>query len=289
MKTANIEYLIKLLDDPDKEIYTVIENELYSRGASVIKPLEDVWGKTDDKLVQERIEIITQNIHFKEASSNIKKSIDKNENLIQSLLWISKYQYPDLDIEAYTEKYNSILNDLKGELTPNLTPLEQIKVVNHIFFDVHKFTRSFTGYNSPQSYFVSNLIESKKGNIISLCLLYLAICQDVGLNMLGLELPDNMVLSFIKQNTVVKEIYNQSDVLFYINPSNKGAVFSKFEIDDFLTKMKIEKIEKYYTPISNFQLIIVSLESLIFSYNRLGYKSKKEEIERLIRVVKRNV
>lgn len=281
---SNIESLIRLLDDPDDEVFTAICKELYSHGVSVIKKLEETWEHSTNKLVQKRIEDITQYIHFEDISKNLSSWLKSDEhNLLDALLWVSKYQYPDISFDKYKKQFEDIIQDIKSELTDNLTPLETIRVINHILFQVHSFSRSFTGYNSPQNYYISNLFDSKKGNFLSLCMLYMAVCQEVGLPIHGLELPDNMVLAYTNANTEDPQELKKQEVLFYINPSNKGAIFSKLEIDSFLGKIHVEKNEIFYTPVFNKNMLLAMLKSLMQSYERLGYKNKRQEIEQLLR------
>jgi len=279
---SHIDSLIKLLDDPDDEVYTAIQKELYSQGESIIKKLEETWEHSENKLVQHRIESITHNIQFLNVCNNLTLwTRDENHNLFEALLWISKYQYPELDFEKYHKEFRAIVSDIAEELNDNLTPLEKTRVINHVLFTVHNYSRTFTNSNSPQSFFISNLIDSKKGNFLALCLLYLAVCQELGLPFHGLELPDNMVLAFTT-STVFSEVSEQ-DVLFYINPSNKGSVFSRLEIDTFLQKINVERNTIFYKPVSNKHLLVAMLKSLMHAFEQAGYKDKVNSIKRLIK------
>ena len=50
-----INSLIKLLDDPDREIYEHIHEKILSYGGEVIEYLESAWEQAFDPIQQERI------------------------------------------------------------------------------------------------------------------------------------------------------------------------------------------------------------------------------------------
>jgi len=73
-----------------------------------------------------------------------------------------------------------------------------------------------------------------------------------------------------------------SNVLFYINPFSKGAVFGQKEVDAFLMQLKLAPLAKYYEPCSNLEIIKRLLRNLISSYEKLGYPDKSEELRGLL-------
>ena len=75
-------------------------------------------------------------------------------------------------------------------------------------------------------------------------------------------------------------------VLFYVNPFSRGAVFSKREVDDFLKQLDIEPKPEYYLPCSNVEIMQRVLNNLIYSYQKLGYSDKVEELKELKRLLK---
>ena len=64
--TKELSSLVKLLDDPDQEIYNRIREKLISFGPGVVHYLEGIWQQSMDTLMQERIEDIIHKIQFDE-------------------------------------------------------------------------------------------------------------------------------------------------------------------------------------------------------------------------------
>lgn len=283
----DLDSLIRLLDDPDEEVFTVVQNKLFTEGISVIKKLESVWERSEDPTVQKRIEQLSHDIHFKFIVNEFKGWINlDDEDLLFPLLIISKFQFPDLDIEQYRNGFLAILREVEAELTPGLTPLEQVKIIDHILFQEHKFVRTFTGFKSPENYLISNLVTSGKGNIMSLTLFYIIVGQQLQLPLYGINLPDNFAVAYVNPH-VSKDHFDRKDVMFYINPANKGAVFSKLEIDDFLKRIGRQKSESYYTPISNQHSLEIYMESLLKSFKDIGNSEKYKEFSFLLNILRK--
>ena len=120
---------------------------------------------------------------------------------------------------------------------------------------------------------INNVLQSKKGNFFSLALLYAGIGQRLGIPLMALNLPDNFAIAYTNPRLSDFPI-DEHSALFFINPANKGAVFGRHEIDDFLNKLKIKPESYYYIPMHNIDAIILQLEYLILSYTKLGLKDK---------------
>ena len=130
------------------------------------------------------------------------------------------------------------------------------------------------------------MVESKKGNPLSLSILYAIVGQKLGIPVYGVNLPQHFILSYVDNGSPGETYMKKGDqVLFYVNPFSRGAVFSKKEIDAFLKQLNVEPEPSYYEPCTNLDIIKRLLNNLINSYDKLGYPSKKEELKELLNVL----
>ena len=286
MNTTELKALINLLDDPDEEIYLHVKDKLLSLGQEVIPVLENAWelGDPFNNTVQTRIENIIHNIQFDTISQELTLWAQLGStDLLKGAMLVAKYQYPDLDEEKIQTRLQQITQDIWLELNDNLTALEKIKILNHIIFDVHAFSGNTTNFHAPQNSYINNVIESKKGNPLSLCILYAITAQRLNIPIYGINLPQHFILAYQtdKNLTSIKEGEFDHNVLFYINPFSKGSIFGKKEIDVFLKQLNLEPQPSFYQPCSNLDIIKRLLQNLISSYEKLGYPSKKNELQEL--------
>ncbi|MBL7883164.1 MAG: transglutaminase family protein [Bacteroidia bacterium] len=286
MNKQEIKALISLLDDPDENIYQEVSMRFLSFGEEVIPVLEDAWEHSFDTLIQNRIENIIHQIQFDLIKESLKQWAEPhNQNLLDGALLIAKYQYPDIDVKKVKKQIEQIRQDVWLELNENLTALEKVKIINHIIFDVHNFSGNTTNYHAPQNSYINNVLESKKGNPLLLSIIYTIVAQNLEIPIYGVNLPEHFILCYVDSEHMgvpSTEDNMGSNVLFYINPFSKGAVFGKKEIDAFLKQLKLENKEMFYEPCSNLEIIKRLLRNLVSSYEKLGYPDKSKELTLLL-------
>ncbi len=285
MSLKEVIALITLLDDPDEVIYTQVKDRFVILGPPAIPHLEIAWENSFDAIMQKRIEIIIHTIQFEILQKALKKwAIEEQEDLLKGILILSRYQYPDLNETKIRKDLGQIKQDVWLELNDDLTAIEKVKVLNHILFEVHQFSGNITNYHAPQNSFINNVLESKKGNPLMLSVLYMLICKELNIPIYGINLPQHFVLAYLNDNANLIDVNNKTlsnNILFYINPFSKGLIFNQKDIDQFLKQLNLEPEAKYYIPCSNIEIVKRSLNNLIFSYEKLGYLEKVDELKGL--------
>jgi len=292
MDKQELNALLSLLDDPDKNVFVQVRERLLSIGEKVIPALENFWEQSFDTSIQTKIEDIIHNIQFNITSLALKEwAATQDQNLLSGALLIAKYQYPDLNTDKIKRHIQQIRQDVWLELNEQLTALEQVKILNHILFEVHNFSGNTQNYHAPQNSYINNVLEGKKGNPLSLSLIYLIVAQDLKIPIFGVNLPEHFVLCYkdVHQLLSVKTKRDEEmiakGILFYINPFSRGAVFGKGQLDVYLKKMNIDIQPSHYQPCTNLEMIKRLLRNLIFSYKKLGYAEKQEELQKLLNVL----
>lgn len=283
MDKNQVHALISLLDDPDELVYSQIKDKLLSMGADVIPVLESAWENSFDSVLQQRIEGIIHRIQFDNMRRSLREwSLPEQQDLLTGALLVARYQYPDLD-EAHIRKHiEQIKQDIWLELNNNLTPLEKVRVINHILFDVHGFSANTTNYHAPQNSYINNVLETKKGNPVSLSIIYAVIAQDLRIPIYGVNLPEHFILAYVDNSPGFSLDSDNTDrVLFYINPFSRGAPVNKKEIDAFLRQQRLEHKPEFFTPCSNLMIVRRLMNNLIMSYEKLGYPTKVDELRQL--------
>jgi regulator of sirC expression with transglutaminase-like and TPR domain len=284
--SKEIQAMINLLEDPSEDVFKTVFSSLLEKGAEIIPELEKAWENSADQLYQERLENLIQNIQLNTIENDINNWMrsDHADILIGAYL-IAKLQFPDLKFSYISDPVEKITHDVWIELNDNLTALEKIKILNHILFKVHGFSKNITNPLNPQNSFINQVIETKKGNAVSLAIIYLAACQKLGLPVFGVDLAKNMILAFMdKPGLNMESEYQDSDILFYINPYNRGTVLGRPEIEYYLKQLKIEPVKSYFFPCSNKVIIKRMVYTLMTSYENLGYQYKILELERILKL-----
>ena len=286
MKQDQLDSIIKLLDDPDEIVYRALENELLLQGTHVVKSLEDAWESSANPLVSSRIEYITHRIQHADCVADLSAWVESGaEDLFEASYIISRFQYPDIDRIAFISQLRQISDDVANELVAGLSPLETVRVLNHIIFQEHQFDRAEVQGASHLSFYMSNVLSQKKGNLFTLCLLYIAIAQSVNVPMLAVSLPENLAAAYLDVS-LEGALNKPSKSLFYVNSFSKGAVFGDNEIKDFLQRADYTIKDEYFEPISNRRFVCLFLETMLLFYQYEKNEDKCHDLAQLIAIVK---
>jgi regulator of sirC expression with transglutaminase-like and TPR domain len=285
MSLKEVIALITLLDDPDEIIYYQVKDRFVVLGPPAIPHLETAWENSFDAIMQKRIETIIHTIQFETLQKALKNwAKTDQDDLLKGIIILARYQYPDLDENKVRKQLATIKQDVWLELHEDLTALEKVKIVNHVLFEIHQFSGNITNYHAPQNSFLNNVLESKKGNPLMLSVVYLLICMELKIPVYGINLPQHFVLAYLSEDANLIDVNNKTlsnNILFYINPFSKGLLFNQKDIDQFLKQLNLDLEPKYYLPCSNIDIIKRCINNLIFSYEKLGYLEKVEELKGL--------
>lgn len=285
MESNELKSLITLLDDPDNEIYAHVAGKLLSLGPQIIPSLESYWESSPDPLLQQRIELLIHSIHFESLKNDLSQWLSISErDLLEGALLVARYRYHDLDKSVLKNYLDIIKRSIWLEMNHNLTPYEQINVFNHVFFG-HK---GYSGKAVPDinCYFINKVIESKTGNAVSLGVLYQTIARELDIPIYGVNLPLHYVLAYCKTFLSEQELEQdqQKQVLFYFNPMNKGAIFTRNEVKAYLEKINHKETPQCFQPCSARNTIQIMLEHLHHLYVDQQEHQRADEMMQLLRL-----
>lgn len=281
-KNKELNALISLIDEPNDEVYQTIREKIFSYGINAIPVLESRWENSFDHLIQQRIEEIIHSIQFEFSVAELRTWKESQQHdLLNGYLLVTKYQYPDLDENQIIKEIGRITQDVWLELNQDLTGLEKVKVINHILFDIYNFSGNRTNAGSPDNFYLKNLLETKKGSPMSLGLIYLIIAQSLKIPIYGVNLPRHFVIGYSDQLIDFSESPKGKEALFYINPFNRGTVFTRNEIELFVKQMHLSNNPDYFAPSDNVTVIKRLTEELAIAYDMNGNREKAEEMRML--------
>jgi regulator of sirC expression with transglutaminase-like and TPR domain len=275
-----LEALISLLDDPDYQVFDSVADRLIELGEEVVPPLEKRWEITFKPELQERIENVIRKIQF----NTLKRGMDGwksggGTNLLYGAYLVARFHYPELGYESLDEKIEKIKKDIWLELNNELTALEKVKVINYFLYDIHKFDKSLKKAHAPQLYLVNHVMDTFKGSPVMLGLIYAELARRLNLPIYGVNLPRNFVLCYYDPEYQD----DPNNILFYINPSDKGTALGLKELKHFLKHLKIDQKEHYFTPCSSIDIIERLIINLQFAYERSGQPEKARSLKNLLR------
>ncbi len=272
---SELHALVSLLDDTDREVKSHVREKLVSLGQEVIPFLEKKWENSFNPQIQKEIEDLIHDLQFSQLKNRLQEwKNSPDQDLLTGLWIINTYQYPDLDFDKLNADMHQIYFEVWTSFKNDLQPYDQVRIINNLLFNVLRFSANTKNFHSPANSMISNVIDTKKGNPISLCAIYLLVAKKLGIPIYGVNLPNLFVLT-----------YKSADTTFYINAFNKGMVFTKKDIESYLEHINIEPQDVFFEPCSNMDIIVRTFRNLIVAFEKLGEMEKVEEIKTLLSIV----
>ena len=282
---SEINALIRLVEDPDPQIYSQVKLKLVSYGSSVLPSIEHTWLKaSQNDEHQSKLQDIISEIRVSELSEKLVKwKNSSNRDLLKGALIISQYQYPNINELMIEKEIEKIQQKVWLEINDGNTAFETVKIFNHVMFDICGFKGNKKNFFSPNNSFLYSALRQRQGTPLTLSIIYSIVAQRLEIPIYGVNLPNQFILGFVDENKTLKmlNIDSERQVLFYINPYAKGRIFDHHEIENYLRALKLPMEKEHYEPCSNTVILKRMLSNLCFSYKKIGDTQKVEDLQKL--------
>ena len=119
---------------------------------------------------------------------------EENLNLAEAALLIAGDEYPELDVGSYLARIDRMAGSVKERLRPDAGVAEIIVVLNRFLFEEQGFKGNTADYYDPRNSFLSDVLERKRGNPVTLAVLYLEVGRRLGLPLDGILFPGHFLV-----------------------------------------------------------------------------------------------
>lgn len=276
MTTSEIKALVSLLDDDDSEVLQHVSQKINSLGDSILPLLEEVSLSHSEK-VKKRLEGLIQGIHVGSIQYRLTQWLEGNErDLLEGMWIISTYFQPLLDKTKLFREVEQLYYEAWLEFRSDMHPVDQVKVLNSIIYNKLGFKPNTKEFHAPENSLLDRVIANRQGNPISLCVLYMLIAQRLKLPIYGVNLPNLFILT-----------YKSNNLQFYINAFNKGLIFTRGDIDNYISQLNLPPSQVYYEPTDHLEIIRRVLRNLVASFEKLRDEEKAADMRTLLAVADR--
>ncbi|GAB2530250.1 transglutaminase-like domain-containing protein [Rufibacter soli] len=276
MTNKELKALISLLDDEDPDVVAHVQQKIVELGETITPFLEEAWEESLDPEHQKKLEDLIHDLQFEALLRRLKAWKEEGaEDLLYGMWLVNTYQYPDVSLEQLKQTLAEIYYEAWVNVRPEMHPYDQVKALNHVLFKLHHFGANTKNFHAPANSMLNQVLESKRGNPLTLCVIYMTLAQKLGLPVYGVNLPNLFILTF------------KGDILpqFYINVYNRGLILSKSDIDNYLLQLNLNPIDIFYEPCAPIDIVRRALRNLSLSYEKLNELEKATEIEKLLDVL----
>ena len=262
--------LLNLLGDDDPEVYTAVRERIVSYGPEVCDWLRPHTLSSDPNVRRHTQEIIH---HFERHEADrefLLFCLRKGEylDLESGTLLLARTTYPELNPEAYSALLDSFAAVIAPRLNTSLSPRELLTVINQHLFKELGFRGDEDTYFDPKNSYLNQVLDRRKGNPISLCLIYLLVARRLNLPIAGIGLPGHFVCRY--QSTLDS---------VYIDAFDQGRLLTKADCVQFLLHSAFGLHEQFLAPVSSRRMLMRMCGNLHQSYLHLEAKAEATRMQ----------
>jgi regulator of sirC expression with transglutaminase-like and TPR domain len=287
---SEIKALFKLLDDPDQVVFDSVSSHIVSFGTGIIPSLETLWLEAENEIVQHRIESLIQQVSLTDIKKKFlawENNTDTKESagassLYEAMTLLCQYIHPDLKNNVFDKTLKSIHRSCWLELNNYLTPLEEVHIVNSILYRMYKFRSEKDALKNPSTYYLCDVLDTKKGNQYSLSMLYLIITQMLDIPVYAFRVSNFVILGYI--NTLYhfdSTSPNTTNIQFFIEPT-EGTILSKQDVESFIKKYNVQIEEDSFEPLTNKDFVYYFAQALSMAYQETKQEDRAADILSII-------
>lgn len=276
MLTVNeLKALVSLLDDEDPEIRFHVEQKVKEIGSRALPFLEQHEISPLRAEEKRHLEDLIRRIRFNQLLYDFHQWQENGCDLMTGLWLIARYQYPDLQLSTLQNTIQQLYIEAWLSFKPDLHPIDQVREFNHLFFNKFRFSANTADFTAVSNSMFNQVLETRKGNPISLCVAYMLIAQKLGMPVYGVNMPNLFIL-----------IYQLNEHFsFYINAFNQGRIYSRRDIESYIQQLQLPFRRSFYEPCENIDIIRRMLRNLIVSFDKIGDSEKAAEVKQLLSTI----
>jgi regulator of sirC expression with transglutaminase-like and TPR domain len=185
---------------------------------------------------------------------------DSEAPLDLAALELASIEYPHLDPEPFIDILDSYANEIDERMRMEFDGVERLQVLHEFLFREQGFTGNEQDYYNAKNSCLNEVIASRTGIPISLCVVYMAIAERLEMPVYGIGLPGHFLCS-----------YEDEGFQTYIDVFHQGSLMSAEECIDFartLTGMDLSAAPHILKPVTPRQILIRMLNNLRSIYLR---------------------
>ncbi|MDA1280382.1 MAG: transglutaminase-like domain-containing protein [Chloroflexi bacterium] len=210
-----------------------------------------------------------QNLGTRQTSprDNFAKTVrcsDEEINLAAASLYSTAEEQPELDVIAYQGRIAQLGTRVKSRLSGLYSNYDFVNSMHEVLFDEEGFTGETKNYFNPGNNHLNEVIDRRKGNPVSLSILYIEVARAAGLAVDGISLRKHFVVAV-----------GSGEERIYIDPFHSGGLLSRKECvvsilgNDHVLDGDFDDLEKKFLgPVSNRVILRRLLSNLKLTHEK---------------------
>jgi regulator of sirC expression with transglutaminase-like and TPR domain len=265
--------LVSLLADDDPTVHKTVRQKLLSCGPIAAQWVREHGLSNDPILRRHALEIIHYFSRQDADTQLLSFCLNQGEDfdLEQGTLLLARTQYPEINIEAYSAVMDRLAGDLRERLDLSGDPVQILAAMSDFLFVEQKFAGDETNLHDPENSYLNRVLDRRKGNHITLSVVYLLLARRLRLPVAGIGLPGYFVCR-----------YQSSRHEIYIDPFRKGRVLAKADCVKYVVQQQHRFDDGCLAPVSARRILLRICANLHQIYTHLKSPAQSERLQRYL-------
>jgi regulator of sirC expression with transglutaminase-like and TPR domain len=265
--------LLLLLADEDAQVYHTVRQRILAEGDDALRWVEPAT-RSNDPVQRRRAAEIIRHITRRHADDRFLAfclNYGEDLDIEEGVLLLAQTQYPEININGYNAILDDYAADLRERLDYGAPAAQMIAGINEYLFKLQGYHGNEENYYEPENSYLNKVIDRRKGNPISLCLIYLLLARRLHLPVTGIGMPGHFLCRF---QTPTEELF--------IDAFNNGKILTKGDCVKYLLHTRDGFKEAYLSPITPRRTLLRVCSNLHQIYSQ---QSRKDDIARFQRYI----
>lgn len=239
--------LLTLLTDDDPSVYRAIRKKILAQGPAAAEWLRPHSLSGDPALRRRANEIISHFLKQNADNRFLAFCLRNGEEFdVEEAGWLlAQTRYPQINAEAYRAVLDTYAGELRERLDMTAGPKSMLTVINQYLFKELGFVGNEEDYYDPENSYLNRVMDRRKGNPISLCLLYMLLTRRLHMPVTGIGLPGHFICR-----------YQSSVGDTYLDVFHGGKFLTKADCVHYLLNASLSVRDDYLTPVSSRRLML---------------------------------
>jgi len=151
--------------------------------------------------------------------------------LARVALEIASDAYPELNVEHYVDRIAKLVERVRDRCRSEAKVHHIISQINWVLFVEEEIRGNQADYYDPRNSYLNEVLDRRLGIPISLSVLYWAMADQLGLTMVGVNLPSHFMLCVEEEGRV-----------WFVDAFHAGAVYDRRNCERLLSKLAREPV-----------------------------------------------
>ncbi len=255
---AELATLERLLDDPSPVVRQAVLTKLKAAGLQGVLWLETL---THDESLAAHAKVLLVDLRTPEAAAQsfLTHLRDGPCDLEQACLLLERTTSPSMRDDAYAAELDRLATRTRELMAEPLDVRAKCRLLCRVIFGEEGYRGAQESFAVPSSSLLSQVIQSRRGIPISLCLIFLLVARRLGLPVEPVGLPGRFMVGVFRGREPL-----------YIDCYEGGAFRTRAEVQLLLLDNQLPADEAFLQPVTTHQTLARCCRNLVSQFEAQG-------------------